>query len=948
MKTYPIIVFVSLVINLTFFSCQTTSYDKKKDGIVVHVKKSKLNDAKNVRLQVINNTIIRVTSTPKNAFAESKSLMVVDTLKQKGEFSVEQKGDTILLRTKSISASVLQSTGEVIFKDSSGKLLLAEKKGGGKSYEPITIEKKEYYIVRQQFENQDNGALYGLGANQTYAMNLKGKDADLFQYNTLAVVPFLVSTKNYGILWDNNSRTKFGDVREFAEIASLKLYDKKGEPGGLTATYADKTDTKKIHFERTEKEISYQFIPDLKKFPTDFKLGEGTVTWDGFIEADSNGQHKFIFTSAGYAKLWLDGKLILDRWRQCWNPCSIRFDFPMQVNKKYSIKIEWIPDGGESYIALKHLNPLNSEDQNRISFQSETAQQIDYYFIAGNNLDEVIGGYRYLTGKAPMMPKWAMGFWQSRERYKTQEEIISTAREFRKRNIPIDNIVLDWQYWPIDGWGDHDFDSTRFQDPTGMMTKLHDSLNIRLMISVWAKYYKGTKNYEEMDKNGWLYKDNINKSRKDWLGYENTFYDAFNADARVAFWNQIDKKLYSKGVDAWWLDATEPDIHSNLPIDERKAFMNPTALGPASEYFNAFSLEQAKAVYEGQRKTNPDQRVFILTRSAFAGLQRYSAANWSGDIASRWHDMKAQIPCGLNFCLSGIPFWTMDIGGFAVETKYNQPTVKDLDEWRELMTRWFQFGTFAPIFRSHGQFPFREIFNIAPETHPAYKSMLAFDKLRYRLMPYIYSIAGMTWINDYTIMRALVMDFAEDKNVNNIDDQFMFGPSLLINPVYEYGARSRKVYLPSKSGWYDFFNAKHYSGGQTITATAPYENIPIFVREGTILPIGPEIQYSTEKYADPITLYVFQGMNGTFTLYEDENTNNNYEKGKYAIIPITYNESTKTLVIGKRLGTFNGIANTRTFNIVAVSVLKPGKFKLDSKPDLVISYDGKEQVISIK
>jgi len=948
MKTFPIIAFISLIINLTLFSCQTTSYDKKNDGLVVHVKKSKTKEAQNVRLQVLSNTIIRVTSSPQKSFEDNKSLMVVDTLKPKGDFTVEQKEDTIILRTNSITASVLQSSGEVIFKDLNGKLLLAEKKGGGKSYEPITIESKNYFTVRQQFENLDNEALYGLGANQTYAMNLKGKDADLFQYNTLAVVPFLVSTKNYGILWDNNSRTKFGDVREFAEISNLKLFDKKGTPGGLTATYANKNDSKKVQFVRTEKEISYQFIPDLKKFPSGFNLGEGTVTWEGFIEADSSGQHKFIFTSAGYAKLWLDGKLLQDRWRQCWNPCSIRFDFSMQANKKYSIKIEWIPDGGESFIALKHLNPLNSEDQNRISFQSEAAQQIDYYFISGNNLDEVISGYRYLTGKAPMMPKWAMGFWQSRERYKTQEEIVSTASEFRKRNIPIDNIVLDWQYWPINKWGDHDFDSTRFNDPAGMMTTLHDSLNIHLMISVWAKYYKGTKNYEEMDKNGWLYKDNINKGRKDWLGFDNTFYDAFNPDARVAFWNQIDNKLYSKGVDAWWMDATEPDIHSNLPIEERKAFMNPTALGPAAEYFNAFSLEQAKAVYEGQRKTNPNQRVFILTRSAFAGLQRYAAANWSGDVASRWHDMKAQIPCGLNFCLSGIPFWTMDIGGFAVESKYNQPTSKDLDEWRELMTRWFQFGTFAPIFRSHGQFPFREIFNIAPETHPAYKSMLAFDKLRYRLMPYIYSITGMTWLNDYTIMRALVMDFAEDKKVYDIDDQFMFGPTLLINPVYEFGARSRKVYLPSTSGWYDFFNTKHYAGGQTITATAPYENIPIFVREGAILPIGPEIQYSTEKQADPITLFVFQGMNGTFTLYEDENTNNNYEKGNYALIPITYNESTKTLIIGKRIGTFKGISITRTFKIVAVSSLKPEKFKLDSKPDFEISYDGNEQKINLK
>jgi alpha-D-xyloside xylohydrolase len=769
----------------------------------------------------------------------------------------------------------------------------------------------------------------------------------LQQWDTQAVVPFLVSARNYGILWDNNSRTKFGDIREFEELSGLKLYDKTGKEGALTAVYTNKKDPSTIFTSRPEKEINYQFIPDLKKFPKGFNLGEGAVTWEGAFESDVAGLHKFMFTSAGYAKLWIDGKLLIDRWRQCWNPCARRFDFNLEAGKKYSLKIEWIPDGGESFIALKHLTPLPAEDQNRISFYSEVADQIDYYFIAGQNMDEVISGYRILTGKAPMMPKWAMGFWQSRERYKTQDEILNTVREFRKRQIPVDNIVLDWQYWSIDKWGDHDFDSTRFPNPKGMMNTLHDSLNVQLMISVWAKYYKGTKNYGEMDKNGWLYKLNIEKKRKDWLGYVSTFYDAFNAAARKAFWDQINTKLFSKGVDAWCLDATEPDINSNLPMDERKALMDPTSLGPGSKYFNAFSLEQAKGVYEGQRKTSPGQRVYILTRSAFGGLQRYAAANWSGDIASRWHDMKSQIPCGLNFCMSGIPYWTMDIGGFAVEARYNDAKGKDLDEWRELMTRWFQFGTFAPIFRVHGQYPYREMFNVAPENHPAYQTMLAYDKLRYRLMPYIYSLTGMTWLHDYTIMRALVMDFSSDKNVLNIDDQFMFGPSILVNPVYEFNARSRNVYLPASTGWYDFVTGKHYTGGQTINADAPYTNIPIFIKEGSILPLGPKIQYTTQKPADPITLFIFAGKDGYFTLYEDENTNYNYEKGAYALIPFRYNDATKSLVIGQRKGQFDGMGVKRTFNIVLVTPSKPEMLKFDGNPDKVITYDGTEQKIEL-
>jgi len=938
---------IPVILMLVIASCGTTSYKKLKDGVVVRVKDKADNTEISVRLQVINEKIIHVTAIPGTKFSEVKSLMIADKLPEVPDFSVKQSGDTVILKTNALTASVLIYTGEVIFSDTSGKVLLSEKKGSGKSFEKVKIDDKEYLAVKQQFETQDDEAIYGLGANQTSYMNLKSRDADLFQYNTQAVIPFLVSTKNYGILWDNYSRTKFGDSREYMEISSLKLSDKDGKNGGVTATYASKTDTKKVFTTRTEKDINYQFIPDLKKLPDGYNLGEGAVTWEGSMASDVTGTHKFIFTSAGYAKLWVDGKLLFDRWRQCWNTSSNHFDLPMEAGKKYSLKIEWIPDGGESFITLKYLPPLPAEEQNRITLFSEVADQIDYYLIAGSNMDEVISGYRTLTGKAPMMPKWALGFWQSRERYKTQDEILNIVKEFRKRQIPIDNIVLDWQYWPIDKWGDHDFEASRFPDPTAMMNTLHDSLNARLMISVWAKYYKGTKNYEDMDKKGWLYKLNIEKDRKDWLGYVSTFYDAYNADARKAFWNQINEKIFSKGVDAWWLDATEPDITSNLPMDERKALMNPTALGPAAKYFNAFSLMQAEAIYNGQRSVKPDQRVYILTRSAFAGLQRYAAANWSGDIAARWHDMKAQIPCGLNFCMSGIPYWTMDIGGFAVETRYIDAKGETLEEWRELTSRWYQFGTFAPIFRSHGQYPYREMFNIAPENHPAYQAMLAYDKLRYRLMPYIYSLSGMTWLNDYTIMRSLAMDFSADSKVLNIGDQFMFGPYLLVNPVCEYKARSREVYLPSTCGWYDFATGKYFNGGQSVIAPAPVSDIPIFVKEGAILPVGPAIQYTTEKPADPVTLYVFEGKDGSFTLYEDENVNYNYEKGAYSLIPFNYNEAAKTLTIGDRKGSFDGMMQKRTFNIVVINKQKAGKMKLDAVPDKVVTYHGSEQKIDL-
>ncbi len=928
-------------------SCSTEPYEITDDGVVVRLDGKSDFPGQAVRLQVINDRIIRVTSVPSGEFPQTVSLITVPQPLSKTEFTIEKGEGQIILATKSLSAEVSLKTGEVVFTDTDGTVFLAEQSGGGRSFKPVTVSGESCYVIRQQFESHPDEAIYGLGANQTSFMNLKGKDADLFQYNTLAVVPFIISNQNYGILWDNNSRTKFGDIREWNELSALKLYDMNGNEGGLAAVYADRKTGKKVHLIRSESEISYQFIPDLVKFPEGFNLGEGMVTWEGEIESDTAGEHKFMFNSAGYAKLWIDGKLLFDRWRQCWNASSNYFTMNLEQGKRYPLKIEWIPDGGESFITLKYLTPLDEEEQQRISFWSEVADHIDYYFISGESMDEVISGYRTVTGKAPVMPKWSMGFWQSRQRYTTQEEVLGVVQEYRKRRIPFDNIVLDWQYWPIDKWGDHQFDSIRFPEPDAIIRTLHNELNANIMISVWPKYYIGTENYEIMNSKGWLYKRNVEKGQKDWIGYVSTFYDAFNGDARKAFWDQINTSLYSKGIDAWWLDATEPDICSNLPMDERKALMHPTALGSADRYFNAYSLVQAQGVFEGQLAADPDNRVFILTRSAFAGLQRYSAANWSGDIAARWHDMAAQIPCGLNFCMSGIPYWTMDIGGFSVESRFHNPSPADLDEWRELMTRWHQYGAFVPLFRSHGEFPFREIYNTAPENHPAYKTMVEYNKLRYRLMPYIYSLAGHSWLNDYTMMRGLTMDFSLDTKVFDITDQYMFGPSLMVNPVTEYKARSRKVYLPAAYGWYDMRSGRYYEGGEVTEADAPYDYMPVFVREGSVIPFGPEIQYTSEKPADPLTLYVYAGSDGSFVLYEDEGDNYNYESGAYTLIPFTYSEADNTLTAGARTGEFAGMLQNRTFRVIKVSGEKAVKLDFNRVPDVTINYTGEEITVKL-
>ncbi|MBK7489049.1 MAG: DUF5110 domain-containing protein [Bacteroidales bacterium] len=932
----------ALIAALAFQSCSMTPYERTDNGVIIRLDDDSFRPGQAVRLIVVNERIIRVSSVPFGEFPETTSLMAVERPDANMEFTIEKGAGHVTLSTSLLSAEVSLLTGAVSFTDNDGTLFLTEKEDGGRSFMPVMAMGEKGYTIRQQFESYPDEAIYGLGANQTSFMNLKGKDADLFQYNTLAVVPFIISNRNYGILWDNNSRTKYGDIRDWNELSSLKLYDSQGAENGLTATYADRKTGKQVFTTRNEREISYQFIPDLAGLPEGFNPGGGKVTWEGAFETDTTGVFKFMFNSAGYARLWIDGRLLFDRWRQCWNASASYFTLNLEQGRRYPLKIEWIPDGGESYIALRYLTPLDDDEQQRISFWSEVADQIDYYFISGENMDEVISGYRTVTGKAPVMPEWAMGFWQSRQRYTNQEELLDVAREYRKRNIPFDNIVLDWQYWPADKWGDHQFDVTRFPDPDGMIRTLHDDLNARIMISVWPKYYVGTENYEAMKSKGYLYMRNVEMERRDWIGYLSTFYDAFNADARTAFWNQINIALYSRGIDAWWLDATEPDITSNLPMEERKAMMNPTALGSADRYFNAYSLVQAQGVYEGQRATDPENRVFILTRSAFAGLQRYSAANWSGDIAARWHDMAAQIPCGLNMSMSGIPWWTMDIGGFSVESRYHNPSPADLDEWRELMTRWHQYGAFVPLFRSHGEFPFREIYNTAPDNHIAYKTMVEYNRLRYRLMPYIYSLAGQAWLNDYTIMRGLTMDFSLDTEVFDIADQYMFGPSLMVNPVTEYKVRSRKVYLPSAYGWYDVRTGRHYAGGTVIEADAPYEWMPLFAREGSLIPTGPDIQYTGEKEADPLTLWVYAGADGAFELYEDEGDNYNYEDGAYTLIPLTWNEAERTLTIGKREGEYRGMLHERTVNVIMVSENRAVKLDFGRPPDKSVKYSGEE------
>ncbi len=931
-------------LNLLFFAAFlavnacTGVLRQDENGVTVKVQNPAENGPALVRLEVMSENIIHVSATPEKNFADPQSLIILPVQEQT-PFTVAQNGDTVTVATSSVKANVLTSTGEVWFTDSEGEMILREEAGGGKSFEPIEVEGTHGYSFRQVFDSPADEAFYGLGQHQADEFNYKGKNEELFQYNTKVSVPFIVSNKGYGVLMDSYSMMRFGNPQDYKQLGEVfKLYDRNGKEGCLTGTYVPAQGETLV---REEPKIYFEHLvaPEMARvvnLPEDFQFYGSNVTYEGEIEASATGDYQFILYYAGYTTVTMDGEIVVpERWRTAWNPNAFKFSVHLEAGKRIPIRIDWAPDGGVSYCGLRVYDVVDPVEQAKHQWWSEMTKQMDWYFIAGDDMDEIISGYRTLTGKAPIMPKWAMGYWQSRERYKTSTEMIEALEGFRKRNIPIDNIVMDWSHWREDDWGGHEFDPARFPDPKAMVDSIHN-MGGRMMISVWPKFYVETEHYKEFDEKGWMYTRAYDDGIKDWIGqgYYYGFYDAYSADARKLFWNQMYEHYYPLGIDAWWMDASEPNIRDCTDMDYRKALCGPTALGSSTEFFNAYALVNADAIYNGQRGVDNDKRVFLLTRSGFAGLQRYSTATWSGDIATRWEDMKAQISAGLNFAVSGIPYWTMDIGGFCVENRYvagqeifNRTGKENADhkEWRELNTRWFQFGAFCPLFRAHGQYPFREPWEIAPEGHPAYESIVYYTKLRYALMPYVYSLAGKTWFEDYTIMRPLVMDFMNDEAVANIGDTYMFGPAFLVAPVYEYGARSREVYFPECKGWYDFYSNEFVEGGQAMTVAAPYDRMPLYVRAGAIVPFGPEIQWSDEKPADVIDLYVYQGADGEFTLYEDENVNYNYEKGAYSKIAFSYDDRMKLLSIEEREGEFPGMLEERTFNIIPVSKNGVGK-----------------------
>jgi alpha-D-xyloside xylohydrolase len=891
---------------------------KQSNGVTLAMPQGAL------RLQVCTPRIFHVTYSPTGVFPADR-VPVVNAHFAPMAFQFTPSTQSLTLTTSLMQAQVDRRTGALRFLDASGKAFLSETPSG-RTLTPIILDgptPESAYKSSQSFILPADEAIYGLGQHQDGLMDYRGSIVTLEQVNREVAIPFLVSSRGYGLLWNNPAHTEVAvGASAGVPIPSARLFTADGKPGGLTAEYFNGQDLKNPVATRVDPQVDF----DWKTAPTaDLGQENFSVRWTGFVQADAGGEYAFTTTSDDGVRLWIDGKQVIDDW----NIHAARLDtaaLKMAPHSRHAIRMEYFQGTRDAVARLGWRPPSHSE---ALTWTSEAAETIDYYVFYGPKLDTVEAAYRQATGKAPLPPKWALGYWQSKERYATQQEWLDIASEYRKRKLPIDNLVQDWYYWDPYPWGSHKFDPKRYPDPAAGIAELHDKYHLHLMISVWGKFDPGSPsnpdaNFDTMNAHSYLYPS---------LGEAARYYDVFNPEARQLYWQLMRDQIYSKGVDAWWLDASEPEL------DMRGFRGVPTKAGLGAQVLNAWPLMHTTAVSQGQRAAAPNKRVFILTRSAYAGQQRTGAATWSGDITASWDVLARQIPAGLNFCLSGIPYWTTDIGAFFV----NYPGGADNPEYRELYTRWFEYGAFCPLFRSHGTNTPREMWRFGPQTQQA---LLKYDNLRYRLMPYIYSQSWQVTHQGATLMRALVFDFPNDLTARESKNEFLFGPSLLVCPVIQPNVVTRRVYLPKGTSWIDFWTGQHYSGGETITASAPINQLPLYVKAGAIIPLGPYLQYAAEKPSDPIELRIYGGANSAFTLYEDEGDNTNYERGQYATIPLTWNDKTHTLNLGERSGHFPGMPAERTFHIVWVRSDHGTGVAPASTIDRTVTYDG--QAITVK
>jgi alpha-D-xyloside xylohydrolase len=806
MKSFSIALYAAFFL---FFSqiCQSQAFEKTASGVKTTIHSVQL------EVQFYTPSIVRIIKYPEGKSPVKQSLSVVKT-PQTVSFSAKQQGERLVVKSNRLVISVNLSNGDIRF-ESEGKILLNEKQSST-SFIDFNDAGEKTYTISQSFILDKDEFIYGLGQQQQGRMSQRNVKLNMIQGNTDDYIPFFLSSKGYGLFWDNYSPTLFED------------------------------------------------------------------------------------------------------------------------------------------------NPQGT------GFRSESGDCIDYYVMYGGNADKVVACMRELTGEAPMFPLWTYGFFQSKERYKSQDELLDVVKKYRELQVPLDGIIQDWQYWGNNYlWNAMEFLAPGFYDPQKMIQDVHEK-NAHMVISIWNSFGPMTKQYKELEKINALF--NIEtwpqSGSEKWpprLDYPSgvRVYDPYNPAARDLYWKYLNNGIFSLGMDGWWMDSSEPD-HFNPKASD---FDTKTYLGSFRKVRNAFPLMTVGGVSDHQKSFSKDKRVFILTRSAFAGQQRYGANTWTGDVVASWEALRNQISAGLNFSLCGIPYWNCDLGGFFL---WNFKNPLQNPDYRELHVRWVEFGTFIPMMRSHGEGSPREIYQFGKKGNPVYDAIEKYIKLRYTLLPYIYSTSWNVTANDGSMMRALVMDFAGDKNALDINDEYMFGKALLVSPVTNAmywknkvqekdtvkvedftSVKTKDVYLPKGTEWYDFWTGERFTGGQTYKKETPLDIIPVFVKAGSILPLGPEVQYATEKKWDNLEIRVYRGANGEFTLYEDENDNYNYEKGDYSTIIFNWNESKKELTIGQRKGNFQGMLTTRKFNIILVDKNKGTGSELSMKYDRVVDYAGDKTVIRL-
>lgn len=767
-------------------------------------------------------------------------------------FQVLDAPSKLTIQTNNLIVTLEKTSGVLTYSNHTGKVFLREK-AGTRKLTPDSILGEPCFIAEQGFESPSDEFLLGLGQFQDGQFNLRNISRRLIQVNSQIAIPFYYSNKGYGLLWHQYGLMDFNPSDNF-----VKLEKQTHAASGSNEMVEVTTTTGTQRVSQNQSLYKGSFIA-----PAD-------GIYSIFMDLGDMGNRHFVV---------IDGKPCLDQ-SNMWLPPTAG----TLVNLK----------AGEHSVQLlckSNNNPTLAWrlSGNETMLRSPNAKLLDYVVFYGPSADKVIASYRELTGKVPMFPEWAYGFWQCRERYTSGKHLVETVKEFRKRNLPVDVIVQDWQYWGKYGWGVPKFDETNYPNPDQFIKELHD-LNAHFSVSVW----------ENLAKNSEVAKEYVDKG----LFIPNSpWVDIFNPEAQKTHWNALNNNLFSYGVDSWWMDATEPE---NDALRGKKTF-----LGLGDFYRLAYPLFVSRAVYEGQRQTTLDKRVCILTRSAFLGQQKYGVINWSGDIGGTWDTYKRQIVAGLNFTITGLPYWTTDIGGFFRPGRSQYEDVK----YQELLTRWFQWGALSPIFRVHGYQSETEPWKYGQTVEDNMRTML---NLRYRLMPYIYSEAWQVTENGSTMMRPLVMDFLEDATAINQPYEYMFGKSILVAPITKEGVFEWNVYLPKSNSWYDFWTGKRFDGGQTIHTAAPLNKIPMFVRSGSILPMGKFMEYTRQTPADTLEIRIYKGADAAFELYEDEGDNYNYEKGNYSIIPFNWDENRQVLTIGNNKGSFANALKTRIFTIVYV------------------------------